>query len=198
MKNVIIQLQMEILLRLKTQRSQHIYVDYSALQGVSDSSQDKTILVFMELQRRIIESEPIEIFKSPTLGTSLDLDENNSQKAHARHISQDRSSGSIANGDNSTKPAPPEYSASSKWNDQPKEHRRKNPSQKTMLSEALQKADHAVLSDNAQRFEEAISAYADACALLQQVMQQFSGDDDRRKLETVVSVFVGHVPLGQG
>ena len=55
-----------------------------------------------------------------------------------------------------------------------------------MLSKALQKANHAVLLDNAQNFEGAVDAYADACALLQQVMQRSSGDEDRRKLEAVV------------
>ena len=56
-----------------------------------------------------------------------------------------------------------------------------------MLSKALQKANHAVLLDNAQNFEGAMDAYADACALLQQVMTRSSGDEDRKKLEAVVS-----------
>ena len=55
-----------------------------------------------------------------------------------------------------------------------------------MLSKALQKANHAVLLDNAQNFEGAMDAYGDACALLQQVMLRSSGDDDRRKLEAIV------------
>ena len=79
-----------------------------------------------------------------------------------------------------------ESSASSIQSNRPKEHRRKTPSQKAMLSKALQKANHAVLLDNAQNFEGAVDAYADACALLQQVMQRSSGDEDRRKLEAVV------------
>lgn len=65
---------------------------------------------------------------------------------------------------------------------------RRVPSQKAMLSKALQKANHAVLLDNAQNFEGAMDAYADACALLQRVMLRSSGDDDRRKLESVVSL----------
>lgn len=84
-----------------------------------------------------------------------------------------------------------ESSASSVRSNRPKEHRRKPPSQKAMLSKALQKANHAVLLDNAQNFEGAVGAYADACALLQQVMQRSSGDEDRKKLEAVVSVFLG-------
>ena len=55
-----------------------------------------------------------------------------------------------------------------------------------MLSKALQKANHAVLLDNAQNFEGAMEAYADACALLQQVTMRSSGDEDRKKLEAVV------------
>ena len=82
-----------------------------------------------------------------------------------------------------------ESSASSVRSNRPREHKRKTPSQKAMLSKALQKANHAVLLDNAQNFEGAMGAYADACALLQQVMQRSSGDEDRKKLEAVVSAF---------
>jgi hypothetical protein len=56
-----------------------------------------------------------------------------------------------------------------------------------MLSRALQKANTAVLLDNAQNFEGAIEAYGDACKLLQQVMIRSSGDEDRRKLDSIVS-----------
>ncbi|KAL9029885.1 MAG: hypothetical protein Q9196_001929 [Gyalolechia fulgens] len=62
---------------------------------------------------------------------------------------------------------------------------RRAPSQKAMLSKALQKAKHAVLLDNAQNFEGAMDAYGDACALLQSVMQRSSGDEYRMKLESV-------------
>ena len=65
--------------------------------------------------------------------------------------------------------------------------KRKAPSQKAMLSKALQKANHAVLLDNAQNFQGAMDAYGDACALLIQVMSRSATDDDRRKLEAVVS-----------
>jgi hypothetical protein len=57
-----------------------------------------------------------------------------------------------------------------------------------MLSKALQKANAAVLLDNAQNFEGAMEAYDQACALLQQVMVRSSGDDDRKKLEAIVSL----------
>ncbi len=56
-----------------------------------------------------------------------------------------------------------------------------------MLSKALQKANTAVLLDNAQNFEGAMQAYSEACILLQQVMLRSSGDEDRRKLEAIVS-----------
>ena len=63
----------------------------------------------------------------------------------------------------------------------------KQPSQKAMLSKALQKANTAVLLDNAQNFKEAKQAYLEACALLQHIILRNSGDDDRRKLEAIVS-----------
>jgi MIT (microtubule interacting and transport) domain len=62
----------------------------------------------------------------------------------------------------------------------------KQPSQKAMLSKALQKANTAVLLDNAQNFEGAMEAYSEACNLLQQVMVRSSGDEDKRKLEAIV------------
>ncbi|KAL8806640.1 MAG: hypothetical protein Q9200_004955 [Gallowayella weberi] len=69
------------------------------------------------------------------------------------------------------------------------ERDRKEPSQKAMLSKALQKANHAVLLDNAQNFEGAMDAYGDACALLQRVMLRSSGDEDRKKLEAVRNTY---------
>jgi len=56
-----------------------------------------------------------------------------------------------------------------------------------MLSRALQKANTAVLLDNASNFEGAVQAYGDACRLLQQVMIRSSGEDDKRKLDAIVS-----------
>jgi hypothetical protein len=61
----------------------------------------------------------------------------------------------------------------------------RQPSQKAMLSSALQKAHTAVLLDNAQNFEGAVDAYGDACALLEQVMLRSNGDEDRRKLQAI-------------
>lgn len=65
--------------------------------------------------------------------------------------------------------------------------KRKAPSQKAMLSKALQKAHHAVTLDQHSNFEGAMHAYQDACALLQKVMIRSSGIEDRQKLDAVVS-----------
>lgn len=78
-------------------------------------------------------------------------------------------------------------SASSVRSNPPRAHRRKAFSQKAMLSRALKKANHAVLLDNTQNFEAAIEAYEDACHLLTQVMSRSSTEEDKRKLEAVVS-----------
>ncbi|KMU79974.1 hypothetical protein CISG_08134 [Coccidioides immitis RMSCC 3703] len=51
---------------------------------------------------------------------------------------------------------------------QERERRRRGSSQKSMLSKALQKANTAVLLDNAANYEGAIDAYSDACDLLMQ------------------------------
>jgi hypothetical protein len=69
----------------------------------------------------------------------------------------------------------------------PRTRERREKDKKTMLSRALQKANTAVLLDNAQNFEGAMQAYGDACKLLQQVMIRSSGDEDRRKLDAIVS-----------
>ncbi|KAL8769320.1 MAG: hypothetical protein Q9209_004702 [Squamulea sp. 1 TL-2023] len=73
------------------------------------------------------------------------------------------------------------------------EKSRKEPTQKAMLSKALQKANHAVLLDNAQNFEGAMEAYGDACALLQKVMLRSSGDEDRKKLEAVRTTYSNRI-----
>jgi hypothetical protein len=92
------------------------------------------------------------------------------ERGHSRHRSQ-TAKGSAGTGSSS----------------RPSSRSSKQPSQKAMLSKALQKANTAVLLDNAQNFEGAMQAYSEACALLQQVMTRSSGDDDRRKLEAIVS-----------
>ena len=61
------------------------------------------------------------------------------------------------------------------------------PSQKAMLSRALQKANAAVQLDNATNIDGARDAYAEACDLLHQVLLRTTGDEDRKKLEAIVS-----------
>ncbi|KAI5363677.1 Putative MIT domain-containing protein [Septoria linicola] len=67
----------------------------------------------------------------------------------------------------------------------PKQKERMEKDKKTMLSKALQKANTAVLLDNAQNYEGALEAYGDACDLLTQVMERTSGEDDKRKLDAI-------------
>lgn len=69
---------------------------------------------------------------------------------------------------------------------QERERRRRGSSQKTVLSKALQKANTAVLLDNAANYEGAIDAYSDACDLLMQVMRRTDGRDETEKLEEIV------------
>lgn len=74
--------------------------------------------------------------------------------------------------------------------------RRQGTSQKAMLSKALQKANTAVLLDNAANFEGAMEAYHDACQLLQLVMLRSNGgEDEKLKLQEIVSA---HAFLGRG
>lgn len=73
--------------------------------------------------------------------------------------------------------------------------RAKQPSQKAMLSKALQKANTAVQLDNAQNFEGARAAYLEACELLQQVLLRTPGDDDKKKLEAIVSLRIQPPPM---
>lgn len=106
-----------------------------------------------------------------------------SQSSHFRHREHVHEGGGGAEGT--------ESSTSSIRSQDDKHRRRKAPSQKTMLSKALQKANHAVQLDHAQNYEGAVAAYNDACDLLQQVMVRSSGEDDRKKLEAIVSASSG-------
>ena len=72
-------------------------------------------------------------------------------------------------------------------------HERGERDKKQMLSRALQKANTAVLLDNAQNFEGALEAYGDACRLLQQVMDRSSGVDDRRKLDSIRETYTNRM-----
>ena len=70
----------------------------------------------------------------------------------------------------------------------PRTRERRERDKKVMLSRALQKANMAVKLDHVQNFEGAIEAYEDACRLLHQVLDRSSGDEDKRKLDAIVSV----------
>ncbi|KAI0904936.1 hypothetical protein F4823DRAFT_628223 [Ustulina deusta] len=67
----------------------------------------------------------------------------------------------------------------------PKDRSNSKPSQKAMLSKALNKANTAVQLDNAQNYGAAREAYLEACELLQQVLTRTNGDDDRKKLDNI-------------
>lgn len=61
-------------------------------------------------------------------------------------------------------------------------------STKSILKKALHVAHNAVDFDNRQNFGDAIRAYGESCALLDQVMRVSLDDADRTKLEAVVSI----------
>ncbi|KAL1999148.1 hypothetical protein VTN02DRAFT_4963 [Thermoascus thermophilus] len=63
-----------------------------------------------------------------------------------------------------------------------------------MLSKALQKANTAVLLDNAANFEGAIEAYSDACQLLQLVMHRSNGSEDEKlKLQEIRNTYITRI-----
>ncbi|KAJ6261105.1 hypothetical protein Dda_3770 [Drechslerella dactyloides] len=64
---------------------------------------------------------------------------------------------------------------------------------KAMLSSALQKANTAVLLDNANNIEGAMEAYKDACALLGHVMMRAGVDEDRRKLMQIRETYARRI-----
>jgi hypothetical protein len=83
----------------------------------------------------------------------------------------------------------PSHASKKSVDDMARQKDPKDKDRKAMLSRALQKAHTAVLLDNAQNYEGAIEAYSDACDLLQQVLVRSTADEERRKLEQIVSIF---------
>lgn len=72
--------------------------------------------------------------------------------------------------------------------------RQRGSTQKAMLSKALQKANTAVLLDNAANFEGAIEAYQDACELLQSVLLRSSGGDvEKYKLQEIRKTYINRI-----
>ncbi|KAK0707751.1 hypothetical protein B0H67DRAFT_321738 [Lasiosphaeris hirsuta] len=67
------------------------------------------------------------------------------------------------------------------------------PSQRAMLSRALQKANTAVQLDNAQNVEGARRAYSEACSLLQQVLQRTAAEEDRNKLDAIHKTYTARI-----
>ncbi|KAL2753945.1 hypothetical protein ACRALDRAFT_1081190 [Sodiomyces alcalophilus JCM 7366] len=67
------------------------------------------------------------------------------------------------------------------------------PSQKTMVSRALQRAKTAVQLDNAQNFEGARESYAEACELLAQVLARTATEEDKEKLEGIRQTYASRI-----
>ncbi|KAL8832239.1 MAG: hypothetical protein Q9170_004960 [Blastenia crenularia] len=67
LKDVIIHLQGQMIANLKIQWRQETILDFSALQDVSDGSQDRVVMILLHLQQRIIMAGPIENMKPPPL-----------------------------------------------------------------------------------------------------------------------------------
>ncbi|CAD0083141.1 unnamed protein product [Aureobasidium vineae] len=75
---------------------------------------------------------------------------------------------------------------------------RDNGDKKIMLSKALEKANTAVLLDNAMNYEGALEAYQDACRLLENVLDRTSGYDDRRKLDAIRDTYTSMISAVSG
>ncbi len=87
LKDIIILLQAQVISNLKVQWQEDANVDFTALQDVSDSSQDKAILVLMQLQQRIITSGPIDNLRPPPLFAKPGLPKERSPMLQSRRTS---------------------------------------------------------------------------------------------------------------
>ena len=67
---ILIHIQQQVIANLEAQETQDGFIELAALQDVSDSSQDRCVLVLMQLQQRIITSGPIENVTPPPLNPS--------------------------------------------------------------------------------------------------------------------------------
>lgn len=72
LKDIIIHLQGQVIANLKVQWQQDVYVDFGALQDVSDATQDQAVLVLLQLQQRIITAAPIKSLKPAPLFSNPD------------------------------------------------------------------------------------------------------------------------------
>ncbi|KAK0515406.1 hypothetical protein JMJ35_002785 [Cladonia borealis] len=110
-----------------------------------------------------------------------------------RRVSQNghrRSRGATGKGSGT---AEGESSASDHKEGAEKPQKRKAPSQKAMLSKALEKAHHAVTLDQHSNYEGAMHAYQEACSLLRRVMNRSSGVEDRLKLDAVRNTYEARI-----
>jgi len=87
LKDIIILLQAQVITNLKVQWQEDVNVDFTALQDVSDSSQDRAILVLMQLQQRIITSGPIDNLRPPPLFAKLSSPKERSPVLQSRRTS---------------------------------------------------------------------------------------------------------------
>ncbi|KAF8422691.1 hypothetical protein EV426DRAFT_162934 [Tirmania nivea] len=74
-----------------------------------------------------------------------------------------------------------------------KTRQHRSSSQRAMLFSALQKANTAVLLDNAGNIEGAMEAYRDACTLLQQAMSRAELEGDRAQLQSIHDTYVNRI-----
>lgn len=111
--------------------------------------------------------------------------------------SKDRKSGSVSPG-----PSLASHTSSSRRNrdrqgdapgsptsssSRPRTKERRERDKKAMLAKALERANAAVLFDNALDYQGALDEYVDACKLLLNVMDRTTSDEDKRKLNAIVS-----------
>lgn len=125
--------------------------------------------------------------RSPIPTSALFVAENTARSHSSKEYRHDRER-SKSRGHSRNRSQADKGSAGTTSSSRGKDRSHRGPSQKAMLSKALQKANTAVVLDNARNVEGAIEAYQEACNLLLQVMSRSSGDDDRRKLEAIVSL----------
>ncbi|OQN99229.1 hypothetical protein B0A48_15078 [Cryoendolithus antarcticus] len=104
-----------------------------------------------------------------------------------------RQSEMVEYGDRSARPVTAILDNEGRSEKRPRHRERMEKDKKAMLSKALQKANTAVLLDNAQNFEGALEAYMDACRLLQQVMDRSSGAEDKIKLDAIRVTYTNRI-----
>ena len=67
LKDILIHLQQQVIANLEIHKAHDTFLDFAALQDVSDSCQDRCVLILMQLQQRIITSGPIRNATPPPL-----------------------------------------------------------------------------------------------------------------------------------